>query len=118
MVVRMEDLEAGRIDLSDVVEPGAERLPPVVPGEILGDWMEDAGLTAYGLAQALRVPRNRIGAILAGRRSISGDTALRLGRYFGTGPAFWMNVQGHYDIEAAERRAGATIEREVTPRAG
>ena len=61
---------------------------------------------------------NRIGAILAGRTSISGDTALRLGRYFGTGPAFWMNVQGHYDIEAAERRAGATIEREVTPRAG
>jgi addiction module HigA family antidote len=117
MVVTMKDLEAGLVDLSDVVEPGAERLPPVLPGEILADWMEDAGLTAYGLARALHVPRNRVGAILAGKRAISGDTALRLGRYFGTGASFWMSLQARFDLEAAERGAGAAIEREVTPRA-
>ena len=72
----MEDLRAGRVDLSDVVDPESERLPPVHPGEVLSDYLADAGLSAYALARAIHVPLNRITAILAGKRAVTGDTAL------------------------------------------
>ncbi len=117
MTIRREDLDAGLIDFSDIDEPGVPRLGPVHPGEILADWMEDAGLSANALAHALGVPTNRITAILNGTRSITGETALRLGRYFGTGPEFWMSLQSRYDLEVAKDRYAERVKAEVRPRA-
>jgi addiction module HigA family antidote len=65
------------------------------------------------LALKLRVPGNRVSEIIAGRRSISPETALRLGRYFGTGAELWMRLQADFDLSQAERRLGRTIRREV-----
>ena len=69
------------------------------------------GLSAAALARALDVPTNRVTTILNGQRSITGDTALRLARFFGTDPQFWMNLQGLYDLRLAERRSGDAIKR-------
>ncbi|MGO9601960.1 MAG: HigA family addiction module antitoxin [Candidatus Binataceae bacterium] len=72
----------------------AKKLAPIHPGEILlEEFMKPLGMNAHKLALALRVPANRIQQIIAGDRGISGDTALRLGRYFGVSPEFWMNLQ-------------------------
>ncbi len=93
------------------------RLPPIHPGEILReDLMIPYGISASRLARDLRVPVTRITDILHGRRSITADTALRLGRYFGNDARFWLNLQTAYDLEVAERRATVDIEREVLPR--
>ena len=108
------DLEAGRIDLG----PDDGALPPVHPGEILRhDFLEPLGLSAHALALALRVPANRITAILAGQRAVSADTALRLARHFGTTAGFWLNLQKNHELECARRQAGARIAAEVAPRA-
>jgi antitoxin HigA-1 len=93
-----------------------KRLPPIHPGEVLQDLLNEAGLTVNGLALALRVPANRIGAIIKGQRGITGDTALRLARYFGTSAQLWINLQAKYDLAVAEDSLGAQIEREVLPR--
>ncbi|MPZ14628.1 MAG: HigA family addiction module antidote protein [Chloroflexi bacterium] len=91
--------------------------PPIYPGEhLLEDFMKPLGLSANRLAIELRIPATRILAIIHGKRSITGDTALRLGRYFGTSARFWMNLQAHYDLEVAEDDAGKKIERDVIPR--
>jgi addiction module HigA family antidote len=66
---------------------------------------------------AIKVPRSRVNDIVLGRRAITTDTALRLGRYFGTTPEFWVNLQAHYDLDVADRTVRRRIEREVTPRA-
>lgn len=71
------------------------------------------GLSANALALKLRVPANRITEIVNGERGISAETALRLGRYFGTGARFWVNLQSRYELAVAEREVGAKIEREV-----
>ena len=92
------------------------RLAPVHPGEVLQDILRDAGLNANSLALALRIPANRIGAILKGERGITADTALRLARYFGTSAQMWMNLQAQYDLEVAEDLRRNQIEREVLPR--
>jgi len=77
---------------------------PVHPGEILReDFFPDYGLTAYRLAKAIRVPRDRIESIVREKRGISADTALRFGRYFGTTPEMWLNLQAHYDLAVARR---------------
>lgn len=117
MVVAMEELRAGQVDFGDVDDPCGQPLGPVHPGEILADWMAEEGLSANALAKALRVPHNRITAILAGKRAVSVETALRLARYFGTSPDLWIGLQADYDREVAQRELGARIEREVTPRA-
>ncbi len=92
-------------------------LPPVHPGEILSEeFLKPLGLSQNQLALALRVPGNRINAIVAGRRAITADTALRLGRYFGTSPQFWINLQARYDLESTMDRLAARIDREVRPR--
>jgi addiction module HigA family antidote len=70
-------------------------------------------MSAYALAKALRVPLNRITAILAGERGVSADTALRLARFFGTTPEFWINLQGGYDLEVARIEHGSEIVTEV-----
>jgi len=77
--------------------------------------LEDAGLSANAVALALRVPGNRLTEILNGRRAITADTAMRLGRYFGTSAQMWMNLQAKYDLEAAEEKLAERIEIEVQP---
>lgn len=92
-------------------------LPPIHPGEILrADLMEPLGISANRLALDLRVPVTRISEIVKGRRGITADTALRLGRYFGATAQFWMNLQTAYDLEVADRGASANVDREVLPR--
>lgn len=93
--------------------PTGFRLPPVHPGRTLAAELAARGLSASALALRLRVPANRLTGILRAQRGISAETALRLGRYFGTGAAFWVNLQSHYDLAVAERDMGPTIEREV-----
>jgi addiction module HigA family antidote len=89
---------------------------PVHPGEILKETLDDLGFSMNRLAQEIRVPANRISAIVAGERSITGETALRLGRYFGTTPAYWMNMQARYDLETARDEWESLIATEVRPR--
>jgi addiction module HigA family antidote len=92
-------------------------IPPVHPGEILSEeFLKPLGLTMNQLALALRVPANRINAIVAGERGITADTALRLGRYFGTSAQFWINLQARFDLESTKDKLAAKIEREVQPR--
>ena len=88
-------------------------LTPVHPGRILKREISARSLSANALALALRVPSGRITAIINGRRAISPDTALRLGRYFGNSPRFWANLQTNYDLSMAEREAGECIAAEV-----
>ena len=91
---------------------------PLHPGEILrNDFMGPAGLSATSLAKALRVTPPRINDILLKRRGISGDTALRLARYFGGDALDWLQWQAKYDLFVAENEAGRAIEREIAPRA-
>lgn len=90
------------------------------PGEILREeFMAPLKLSANALALALRVPATRIGDIIRSEkpRAISADTAIRLGRYFGTTPQFWMNLQSAHDLSIVEAESGAQIERDVHPRA-
>ena len=116
MTIRREDIDRRRVDFSDVTS--GERLPPVHPGEILrDDFLRPMGLSVYGLARALRISRPRVNDIVLGRRAVSVDTALRLGRYFGTTPEFWIHLQTRYDLDVAERTIRPTIEREIEPRA-
>jgi addiction module HigA family antidote len=91
---------------------------PVHPGEVLNeDVLVPLDMSANKLAQALRVPANRISGIVAGRRAISADTALRLSRFLGTSPEFWLGLQAEYDLDVARLEAARRIEREVRPRA-
>ena len=85
----------------------------VHPGRILAREMAARKLTANALALKLRVPSNRISEIVAGRRGISPETALRLGRYFRTGATLWIRLQADYDLSETERRLGNSIRREV-----
>ena len=93
-----------------------KRLPPIHPGEVLEEVLHEAGLTVNALALALRVPANRIGAIVKGQRGITADTALRLARYLGTSAQLWMNLQAKYDLASAEDALKDRIESDVRPR--
>jgi len=95
----------------------ADGLPPTHPGEILREELADLGLSANAFALKIKVPTNRITEILAGRRSVTAETALRLGRFFGTSAQFWMNLQTNYDLKQAAAEAGRDIVRQVRPRA-
>jgi addiction module HigA family antidote len=79
------------------------------PGEHLAEQLEELGMSAAELGRQLGVPTNRVTAILHGRRSITGDTALRLGHFFGGSPQFWLNLQALYDLRTAERKVGSAI---------
>ena len=81
------------------------------PGEHLAEELLELGVSASELARRLDVPPNRVTAILKGRRAITGDTALRLGHYFGMSPQFWLNLQSLYDLRLAEQKAGKAIRR-------
>ena len=107
--------DRGKVDFSDVAS--GQRLPPVHPGEILRDeFLTPMELSVYRLAQTIKVSRPRLNDIVLGRRGVTVDTALRLGRYFGTMPEFWIHLQTRYDLDVAERTVRAKIEQEVEPR--
>jgi addiction module HigA family antidote len=93
-----------------------KRLPPIHPGALLRDELDQIGVSLNELARALRVPMNRISAIVNGKRAISVDTAMRLARYFGTSPHSWLNLQVAYDLEVAGLEIQHRIEKEVLPR--
>lgn len=116
MAIKREDIDERKVDFSDAAT--GRRLPAVHPGDILReDFLEPLGLSVYELAGALHVPRSRMNDIVRGRRAITTDTALRLGRYFGTSPEFWINLQARHDLDVADRTVRRKIEREVAPRA-
>jgi addiction module HigA family antidote len=81
------------------------------PGEHLADELKALGMSANVLAKELGVPTNRLTQIIAGKRGITGDTALRLGKWFGTGPDIWMNLQKTYELRLAEREIGNALEK-------
>ncbi len=82
---------------------------PIHPGEILADELEELGLSAKKLADVIEVPANRLYQILAGKRNVTADTALRLSRYFGTSADFWMNLQSTYELDLARQQVGKAI---------
>jgi antitoxin HigA-1 len=84
---------------------------PIHPGEHLKEEMRELGMSAAELARKLDVPTNRVTAILKGHRAITGDTALRLGHFFGTSAEFWLNLQSLYELRVAQRKAGKAIDR-------
>jgi len=95
-----------------------EQLELIHPGEILREeFAVPLGLSAHGLARAMRVPVTRINDILHGKRAITADTALRLARYFGTSVEMWMQLQMDYEVRVARRLKGAEIEADVRPMA-
>ena len=117
MTITREQLESGEIDFSDIDLPGSPRMPPLHPGEILADWLADAGIDPGELAAGIHMAPQEVAAVLGGAEPLSGVMALRLARYFGTSPQFWMNLQSAYELEVAEIAEGEAIAREVTPRA-
>jgi addiction module HigA family antidote len=82
---------------------------PIHPGEILGEELDAAGLSASELARLIDVPANRVSQIVAGKRAVSADTALRLGQYFGTSAEMWMNLQKTYELDLARREVGSDV---------
>jgi len=86
---------------------------PIHPGEILKDELAEISMTANAFAQALHVPANRITSILNGSRSITADTALRISKFFGTTPEFWLNLQTAYDLKLARQAVGTRVDLEV-----
>jgi addiction module HigA family antidote len=87
---------------STTTETGIDRLAPVHPGEVLSqEFLEPLGLSANALARRIGVPGNRVSMIVAGKRGVTGDTALRLAAAFGTTPEFWMNLQKGYELAVA-----------------
>ncbi len=90
--------------------------PPTHPGEVLlEEFMKPLGISQNALARALGVPPGRIGDIVNSRRGITGDTALRLARYFNMTADFWMNLQSHYELECAQDAAGKEIKARIRP---
>lgn len=103
-MIRREDLD--KTDFSDVAT--GERLPPVTPGEILKfEFMEPLGLSACALTRDLGIPTSRITALVKGTGAIVAETAILLGRRFGTSAEIWMNLQAGFDLETARRRVVA-----------
>ena len=116
MSIKREEVDRRNVDFSQV--RSGRRLPLVHPGEILrDDFLTPMGISVYELAHAIKVPRSRANDIVRGRRAITADTAIRLGRYFGMTAEFWINLQGRYDLDVADRTLRRRIEQEVKPRA-
>jgi addiction module HigA family antidote len=107
-----------RVSTAEKLAPApTEKLPPIHPGEILAeDFLRPLDISMNRLALDVRVPVTRIAEIVHGRRAITPDTALRLGRYFNTSARFWMNAQSTCDLELAEDKLQAELERDVRPR--
>ena len=114
-LISREDVDAGLIDFSDVIEPGLDTGGPIPPGENLQGFIDDYGWSARELARRLAVPHNRVLAILDGKRAITADTAMRLARLFGTSATFWLNLQMRHDLVRLRGEAAAQIDLEVLP---
>lgn len=116
MTILRSDLH--RTDFADIEDTEAPRVGPIHPGEILRlDWLEPLGITPYRAATDIGVPPNRLSAILAGNRSVTADTAMRLARYFGNSAEFWLGLQLAFDLETATLAHGEEIAQAVKPRA-
>jgi len=92
-----------------------KKFPPVHPGHLLAEDLRDAGISMNQLAKAIQVPMNRISAIVNGQRGITGDTAVRLARYWGTTAEYWMNLQSRYELEVAQENLAGLVPR-IKPR--
>ncbi len=91
-----------------------KKMNPIHPGEVLvEEFLDPMGISQYRLAKDISVPARRINEIVHGKRSVTADTALRLGRYFGTSAQFWMNLQDHFDLEVESDKIGDLLEKEV-----
>jgi addiction module HigA family antidote len=90
--------------------------PAIHPSEILRDELSELGISAAKLARILNVPTNRITQIINGKRAITADTALRLGRWFGTGAELWLNLQKSYELRLAQQLLGEEIQKTIEPR--
>ena len=89
-------------------------LTPTHPGEILlAEFLEPMGISQYRLSKDISVPPRRINEIVHGKRAVSANTALRLAKYFGTTPQFWLNLQSHYDLEVEKDKIGSKLDSEV-----
>jgi addiction module HigA family antidote len=116
MSIRREDIDRRKVDFSAV--RSGRLLPPVHPGEVLrNEFLTPLRISVYQLAAAIKVTRSRVNDIVLARRSVTADTAMRLGRYFGTSAEFWINLQARHNLDVAERTVRRRIEREVVPRA-
>ncbi len=94
----------------------AKKMTPIHPGEVLlEDFLKPMAVTQYRLAKGISVPPRRINEIVLGRRAITADTALRLGRYFGMESEFWLNLQSRYDLEVARDELAGRLSKEVRP---
>ncbi len=91
------------------------RIAPVHPGVYLRELLGELGISQYRLAGDLRVPAMRINLVVNGKRPVTAELALRLGRYFGQSPRYWMNLQSRYDMDLAEDRLAEQVAREVDP---
>jgi len=91
------------------------RMAPVHPGIYLKELLEELGVSQYRLAQDIGVPPMRISYVVHGRRPVTAELALRLGRYFGQSPRYWLNLQNRYDMDVAERVFGERVVKEVRP---
>ncbi|HKZ81631.1 MAG TPA: HigA family addiction module antitoxin [Pyrinomonadaceae bacterium] len=91
------------------------RIAPVHPGEYLRELLEELNLSQYRLAQDIGVAAMRISHVVRGQRPVTAELALRLGRYFGQSPRYWVNLQSRYDIDVTEQNLGTLIVREVRP---
>ena len=91
-----------------------KKMEPIHPGEVLREeFLDPMGISQYRLAKDTSVPARRINEIVHGKRGITADTALRLGRYFGTSAQFWLNLQDHFDLEVQRDNIGDRLEKEV-----
>jgi len=91
-----------------------KKMAPIHPGEVLlEEFLEPMGISQYRLAKDISVPARRINEIVHSKRSVTADTALRLGRYFGTSAQFWMNLQDHFDLEVQMDKIGDRLDEEV-----
>lgn len=96
-----------------------KKLAPIHPGEVLlEDFLSPLGISQYRLAKDISVPPRRINEVVHGKRAVSADTALRLGRYFGVSPRFWLNLQAQFDLDVEIDRLGKRLSDEVVSRAG
>ena len=84
---------------------------PIHPGEVLADELKELNLSAAAVSRILQIPSNRVSQILLGKRAITADTALRLGRWLGTGPDLWMNLQKSYELRVAQRELGKALKK-------
>ena len=104
------------MEARDRFQPKKDGLPPIHPGEILADELEEIGLSPDELDECLAVPAGTVSAILDEKRGIDAEFALRLARYFGAGERLWMNLQTSFDLKIAEGKSGAAIAKQVKPR--